>query len=194
MKHNSDKPSEEFLREGLEHVIPALRALQVFIDQVADRIRLGLDSWAPKLKDLGLFDLHSSQPHFYPEIPKAHPEQIISVGVKNTQNVAFYLLFDYEEVPSRRLYVGFWIYHPEKPARADLYAALKKAESGDYVVEMEEGTVYFGTYVTLEDHFPNFAPLLDGLAQRIIPALEAANFKRRFGTAFLLRKAKGGSS
>jgi hypothetical protein len=112
----------------------------------------------------------------------------------NTKNVAFYLRFDYAEIPSRRLYVGFWIYHPEKSARADLYAALKKAESGDYISEMEEGVVYFGTYVTLEDHFPNFAPLLDGIAQRVIPALEVANFKRRFGTAFLLRKGKGGAS
>jgi hypothetical protein len=77
---------------------------------------------------------------------------------------------------------------------ADLYAALKKAESGDYVAELEEGTAYFGTYVTLEGHFPNFAPLLDGIARRIIPALEAANFKQRFGTAFLLRKGKGDSS
>ena len=83
---------------------------------------------------------------------------------------------------------------PERSARADLYAALKKAESGDYVAELEEGTAYFGTYVTLEGHFPNFAPLLDGIARRIIPALEAANFKQRFGTAFLLRKGKGDSS
>jgi hypothetical protein len=139
MKDNSERPSEEFLREGLEHVIPALRALKVFIDQVADRLRLGLDSWAPRLKDLGLFDLHNSQPYFYPEIPKAHPEQSISVGLKNTQNVAFYLLLDYAQVPSRRLYVGFWIYHPEKSARPDLYAALKKAESGDYVAECNPG-------------------------------------------------------
>jgi len=194
MKHDSEAPSEEFLREGLDHVIPALRALKVFIDQVADRLRLGLESWAPKLKDLGLFDLHNSQPYFDPEIPKARPEQSISVGVINTLNVAFYLRFDYAEVPSRRLYVGFWIYHPEKSARADLYAALKKAESGDYVAETEEGTTFFGTYVTLEDHFPNFAPLLDGIAQRIIPAFEAANFKRRFGTAFPLRKGKGVTS
>ena len=194
MKHNSEIPSDEFLRDGLEHVIPALRALKVFIDQVADRVRLGLDSWAPRLKDLGLFDLHNSQPYFDPEISKTHPEQSISVGVMNTRNVAFYLRFDYTEIPSRRLYVGFWIYHPEKSARADLYAALKKAESGDYISEMEDGVVYFGTYVTLEDHFPNFAPLLDGIAQRVIPALEVANFKRRFGTAFLLRKGKGGAS
>jgi hypothetical protein len=130
MKHNSEEPSEQFLREGLEHVIPALRALRVFIDQVADRFRLGLDSWAPKLKDLGLFDLHNSQPYFEPEISKTHPEQSINVGVMNTKNVAFYLRFDYANVPSRRLYVGFWIYHPEKSARADLFAALKKAESG----------------------------------------------------------------
>jgi hypothetical protein len=79
MKHNSEIPSDEFLRDGLEHVIPALRALKVFIDQVADRVRLGLDSWAPRLKDLGLFDLHNSQPYFDPEISKTHPEQSISV-------------------------------------------------------------------------------------------------------------------
>jgi hypothetical protein len=194
MKHNPEIPSEEFLSEGLVHVIPALRALKVFIDQVADRIRLGLDSWAPRLKHLGLFDLHNSQPYFYPEIPKNHPEQSISVGVMNTQSVAFYLRFDYAEIPSRRLYVGFWIYHPDKSARVDMYAALKKAESGDYVAEMEEGTIYFGTYVTLEGHFPNFAALLDGIAERVIPAFEAADFKRRFGSAFLLRKGKGDSS
>jgi hypothetical protein len=30
MKHDLEQPSEEFLREGLEHVIPALRALKIF--------------------------------------------------------------------------------------------------------------------------------------------------------------------
>jgi hypothetical protein len=194
MKNSPKVPSEDFLREGLEHVLPGLRALKVFIDEIADRVRLGLGSWAPKLKDIGLLDLHNSQSYFYPEIPQTHPEQSFSVGLMDTQNVGFFLRVDYSEIPSRKLYVGFWIYHPQKSARADLYAALKKAESGDYVAEMEEGTAYLGTYVTLEDHFPNFAPLLDGIARQVIPALEAANFKRRFAGDFLLRKVKGGSS
>ena len=80
---------------------------------MADRLRLGLDSWAPRLKDLGLFDLHNSQPYFDPEIQKTHPDLSISIGVMNTRNAAFYLRFDYANLPSRRLYAGFWIYHPE---------------------------------------------------------------------------------
>lgn len=59
------------------------------------------------------------------------------------------------------------------------------------MAEVDSGTVYFGIYASLEDHFPNFSPLLAGLAIRLIPALEAADFKRRFGTAFLLRKTRG---
>jgi hypothetical protein len=67
-------------------------------------------------------------------------------------------------------------------------------KSDGYVAEMEEGEVYMGTYVSLEDHFPNIAPLFDGIARRVIPAFEAVNFKRRFGSAFLFKKVKSGTS
>lgn len=42
MTPSLEKQTDEFLREGIEHVVPALRALRVFVDEVADGVRLAL--------------------------------------------------------------------------------------------------------------------------------------------------------
>lgn len=89
MKSDSEPASDEFLREGLEHVIPALRALKAFVDEIGKRIRTELDSWAVRLKDLGVFDLHDSLPYFHPEITKIDGAEAISVGVINTKSLGF---------------------------------------------------------------------------------------------------------
>jgi hypothetical protein len=117
-------------------------------------------------------------------------EQEIQVGVKNPDRSGFYIFIDLNEEPSRSLYVGFWLWTPAVQERRDLFRALQAVwGTNGYEIEQEdELTVCVGIYVSQEQHFPHFEPLLDKLVQHVIRGLKSIDFKKRFGPGF--RKGK----
>jgi hypothetical protein len=194
MSHDkcSDAEADRFLREGLPHFVPAVRALSSFVHEIEGRIRKVLKPYDHELSALGLAS-SISKLSFSPNLGGELPEQVIEIGVKNPDRAGFYILIDLSETPSLSLYVGFWLWTPVSQNRKQLFGALRpvwdvdgyETEQGDYE------TLYVGRYVNQEQYFPNFETLLDKLVQHVIWGLRSIDFAERFGPGFRKTRAQG---
>ena len=62
--------------------------------------------------------------------------------------------------------------------------------SSDFWSPHNELTVCVGMYVSQEQHFPHFKPILDKLVQQVILGLKSIDFAKRFGSGFRKGKAQ----
>jgi len=182
----NDAETEAFLREGLKCFMPAVQALLTFLKQIGERIGAVLKPYDDQLEGLGLASSRSKF-SFYPDIARAFAGQVLEVDLKIPDRSGFYIYIDFGAQRSRALYVGFWIWTPVTKDRRSLFAALRGLPILDYPWEIETGdqtTINIGTYTDIEQHFPNFEPLLEETVKRVLSAFETINFSQRFLPGF----------
>jgi hypothetical protein len=175
--------SERFLKDGLAHYLPAVRALNAFIAEIASRIRDVLEKHDHELEELGIASSRSKL-DFEPQLGKA-PLTHISVGLKNTHRSGFYIYYDSTETPETSFYVGFWIWTPQPSDRKELFELFRtRGTTEGWEIAVVEQTLNIGKYVNHEDHFPGFESLLEEVVQWVVKTLRDVNFNQRFGPAF----------
>src|SRR5687767_4001012 len=107
----------EFLRVGATQYLPAVRALGSFVEMTAEMIREVLRPYDQRLQQYGLA-FSGSKMDYYPKIGAAHGENELGVQIRVPDRCAFYVAIYPEEPSAESMWVGCWLWLPERESRA----------------------------------------------------------------------------
>lgn len=169
---------EAFLREGVAHYLPAVRALSDFMAHCEAQLRLAAQPLDAELRSLNLVDSNgkfSFDPNI--NVGKEREEYTISASIRIPDRSALLVQLYPLEVAEESMWTGMWFWPKDAPTRTVLYERAEAMFRSDFGVEKHtNGTVYIGVYRDYQSHFPSFAQHFALVIRQILNRLREMDF------------------